>query len=259
MAFELQSTFIPVIYDGAARAANRNFATDTQDLFVIARYDGAAKQAAITAASEFKPALIPAIYDGLAGSGTAGISFTKAALFKHAIYDGKASHRGVLVSSSTKEIKQFLQPDATVSAGSWVSSIQTLDLHNFVNEEAANDSRSIFSPQSPTNDACRIGLEAVAAPSAAGDHVLRYRIKNDNPDGSVLQLIIRILSGGVTVAEWTENLEQVSNFTTIARALSIAQIGNLNYADIDVQLEANTIDNTSPAAQVSWINLEMPL
>jgi len=162
-----------------------------------------------------------------------------------------------LISNSKKNVLQQLQPNSTVNAGGWITSSQGTDLHNFTDELAANDSESIFSSQSPSDDLAILNMQAGNQPTLSGDHAVLVRARKESSDSSILQLTVRLVSGQGLIDEWIINLEQIDVFTTFEFIVDPSMIQFIDYSDIQIDLIANTIDASSPSVNVSWVQLQI--
>jgi hypothetical protein len=148
---------------------------------------------------------------------------------------------------------QFSRPNSDITPGGWT----VAPLWSKVNEASANDSPLISSGNNASSDICRLGLTAVSAPQA-GTRTIRYRYRKDAAGGHTINVLVRLLSAGTLVQEWTHN-DVTETFVTATQTVT-GTVSDWSALTVEFERTGSTggAGGTRRSAQVSWMEFEVP-
>jgi hypothetical protein len=106
-----------------------------------------------------------------------------------------------------------------------------------VDETSANDNDYIESGESPSADITRLRFSDPTLTPVSEPFRVRYRYAKTGSGN--INLIVRLLQGGTTIATWTHN-NISSTLTTTTQTLTTPQFSSIsNFNDLRVELQAD--------------------
>ena len=156
----------------------------------------------------------------------------------------------------------FSQPVSDVSVDSgWFNSDQGDVAFSYLNSPERDDSTSISTFNEPINETVVMNLGSSAGPyeNLGQEHLFRVRTQASSQSGAVgsLNLTVKLISNSQTVFENTYT-NVPSTMTEFIYTLTSAQINNLVYNDLSVELVANTTDGSNKSLTITWVRFDVP-
>lgn len=178
-------------------------------------------------------------------------------------YDSTTAFGGAGVSS---ESTQFARPDQDVSIENWDDAVGGDNdniLYDEIDESARNDADYATSgllSLLDTSETWEAGLTSVIDPQTSSNHIVKYVYRKNTAGGNVIDLTVRLMQGGTTIASWTHT-GIGETFTLASQTLSAGQTDSItNYSDLRLRFTGTYSSGVleDRAVEISWAEFEVP-
>lgn len=177
-------------------------------------------------------------------------------------YDSSIDFGGAGVSSGST---QYARPDEDVSKENWDDAAGGDNdniLYDEIDESIQNNSDYSSSGSLSfldTTETWEAGLSSVIDPQTSSNHIVKYVYRKNTSGGNVIDLTVRLMQGGTTIATWTHSGIS-ETFTLASQTLSGAQTDSItNYSDLRLRFTGTYSSGIiARTAEISWAEFEVP-